>query len=57
VAAAVKLLPRRSKARAAALAAFAIVIALLALSGVYLIWPVLVTGGALLYLRLTSKPA
>jgi amino acid efflux transporter len=51
VAAAVRLLPRRSRARAAALVALAIVVVLLVMSGVYLVWPLLVTGGALLYVR------
>jgi amino acid efflux transporter len=59
VAAAIRLLPRRSKARAAAMAAFAVVIVLLVMSSVYLIWPLLVTAGALLYHRLAgrSQPA
>jgi amino acid efflux transporter len=57
VAAAIKLLPRRSKGQAAAVAAFAISIALLVMSGVYLVWPLLVSGGALLYLRLRSLSA
>lgn len=52
VAAAVRLLPRRSKGRAAAVAALVAVVALLVMSGVYLLWPLVVTGGALLYLRL-----
>jgi amino acid efflux transporter len=51
VAAAVKLLPRRSKARAAAMVSLAAVVVLLVMSGPYLVWPVLVAGGALLYLR------
>ncbi|MBP2326488.1 amino acid efflux transporter [Kibdelosporangium banguiense] len=54
VAAAIRLLPRRSMARAAAFVALAIVVVLLVMSGVYLIWPALVTGGALLYLRRSS---
>jgi amino acid efflux transporter len=52
VAAAIKLLPRRSKGGAAALAALVAVVALLIMSGAYLLWPVAVTGAALLYLRL-----
>jgi amino acid efflux transporter len=55
VAAAVRLLPRRSKTRAAAMVAFAVVIVLLVMSGGYLIWPLLVTGGALLYLRVRGN--
>ncbi len=51
VAAALRLLPRRSTARAVAMVAFAAVLVLLVMSGVYLVWPVLVTGGAMLYLR------
>jgi amino acid efflux transporter len=57
VAAAIVLLPRRSKARAAAMISAAAVLVLLALTGVYLVWPLLVTGGALLYLRLASPRA
>jgi amino acid efflux transporter len=52
VAAAIRLLPRRSKARAAAMVALAAVVVLLVMSGPYLVWPLVVTGGALLYLRL-----
>jgi amino acid efflux transporter len=52
VAAAVKLLPRRSAPRAAAVVSLAAVIVLLVMSGLYLVWPVLVAGGALLYLRM-----
>jgi amino acid efflux transporter len=55
VAAAIRLLPRRTKAHRCAVAAFAVVIVLLVMSGAYLAWPVLVTGGALLYLRWTSR--
>jgi amino acid efflux transporter len=57
VAAAIRLLPRRSRARAAALLAFAVVAVLVVLSGPYLVWPLLVTGGALLYLRLAGRSA
>ncbi|NGN63472.1 amino acid permease [Streptomyces sp. A7024] len=46
VAAALRLLPRRSKGRAAAWAALVAVAALLAASGVYLLWPLAVTGAA-----------
>jgi amino acid efflux transporter len=55
VAAAAAGAPRRSKARVAAMVAFAIVVVLLVMSGVYLIWPLVVTGGALLYLRLSGN--
>lgn len=57
VAAAIKLLPRRSKGQTAAVAAFAISIALLVMSGVYLVWPLLISGSALLYLRLRRLSA
>ncbi|MGI8329591.1 APC family permease [Actinomadura scrupuli] len=59
VAAAVKLLPRRGKGRAMAMAALVAVVALLLMSGTYLLWPVVVTGAALLYLRLNRgrRPA
>jgi amino acid efflux transporter len=56
-AAAVRLLPRRSAARAIAIVAFAVVVLLMALSGPYLAWPVLVAAGALLYLRLNRRPS
>ncbi|WP_214414091.1 APC family permease [Sphaerisporangium fuscum] len=52
VAAAVRLLPRGSAARLAALASLAAVVLLLVMSGPYLLWPVLLAGAALLYLRL-----
>ncbi|MEV1170411.1 hypothetical protein, partial [Nonomuraea sp. NPDC049784] len=55
VAAAIKLLPRRSMGRAAAMLALVAVIALLIMSGVYLLWPLAVTGAALLYLRLNRR--
>lgn len=55
VAAGIRLLPIRSKARAAALAAFAAVLVLLVMTGAYLIWPLLVTGCALLYLRYRER--
>ncbi|HZX37914.1 MAG TPA: amino acid permease [Streptomyces sp.] len=55
VAAAVRLLPRRSKGRAAALAALVAVVALLAMSGRYLVWPLVVTGAALVYLRISKR--
>jgi amino acid efflux transporter len=51
VAAAIRLLPRRSRARAAATVAFAAVAVLLVMSGRYLVCPLLVTVGALLYQR------
>ena len=56
VAAAVKLLPRRSVARAAAIMSLAAVVVLLLVSGAYLVWPVLVASGALLYLRVRRGP-
>lgn len=49
VAAAIRLLPRRSKGRAASFAALAAVLVLLAMSGGYLLWPLAVSGAALLY--------
>jgi amino acid efflux transporter len=55
VAAAVRLLPRGSAARAAAMVALVAVAALLVMSGPYLIWPVVVTGGALAYLRFRRR--
>ncbi len=55
VAAAVKLLPRGSRARLAALVAQGAVVVLLLMAGVYLLWPALVSVAALLYLRL-SRP-
>ena len=55
VAAAVRLLPRRSAARAVALVAFAAVAVLLAVSGGYLVSPLLVGAGALLYVRLRRR--
>jgi amino acid efflux transporter len=57
VAAAVRLLPRRSAARAAAKVALAVVAGLLVMYGPYLVWPLLVTGAALLYLRLRRRSA
>jgi amino acid efflux transporter len=51
-AAALRLLPRGSRPRLAALVSLAAVVVLLGMSGVYLLWPLLVTGAALLYLRL-----
>jgi amino acid efflux transporter len=51
VAAAIRLLPRRSPGRAAAWAALAAVLLLLALSGLYLLWPLAVSCGALLSVR------
>ncbi|MGE5827014.1 MAG: APC family permease [Micromonosporaceae bacterium] len=55
VGAAVRLLPRRTPAYAAALIGLVAVIALLLMSGRYLIWPVLVTAAALLYRRLRQR--
>jgi amino acid efflux transporter len=56
VVAAIKLLPR-GKARAAAVAALVFVALLLVLSGVYLVYPVLVAGGALTYHRISGRAA
>ncbi|GIJ80206.1 amino acid efflux transporter [Micromonospora phaseoli] len=55
VAAALRLLPRRSGAWYAAAATIGVVLLLLLMTGVYLIWPVVVTGAALLYLRLRGR--
>ncbi|MEU4689453.1 amino acid permease [Actinoplanes sp. NPDC023714] len=51
VAAALRLLPRGSAGRAAAVLAMGAVLLLLAMTGIYLLWAVVITGGALLYLR------
>lgn len=51
VAAAVRLLPRRTRGRAAAMVALVAVVALLATTGVYLVWALVVSVAALLYLR------
>lgn len=51
VAAAIRLLPRGSKGRTAAVFALVAVLALLVMSGRYLLWPLVVTASALLYLR------
>lgn len=56
VAAAVRLLPRRSKGRTAAMVALAAVVALLAATGVYLAWAAVVSTAALLYLRFKPRP-
>jgi len=53
VVAALRLLPRRSKGRAAAIIALAAVALILAATGVYLAWAVVVSAAALLYARLT----
>ncbi|WP_433005185.1 amino acid permease [Kribbella sp. CA-294648] len=57
VAAAVKLLPRGTKARRAALVAQGAVVVLLLMAGPYLIWALLVTAAALLYRRLAGPRA
>ncbi|MGB2570953.1 APC family permease [Micromonospora citrea] len=57
VAAALRLLPRRSRTWYAAVATVGAVIFLLVMTGVYLVWPLIVTGAALLYLRLTGNRA
>jgi amino acid efflux transporter len=56
LAAALRLLPRGA-GRIAAFAALISVLVLLAMTGVYLLWSLLVTGGALLYLRLNRHRA
>lgn len=55
VAAAVRLLPKGSKARVAAFLALIGVAGLLVVSGAYMLWPALVAGGALLFLRLNRR--
>jgi amino acid efflux transporter len=55
VAAAIKLLPRGSKGRAAAFAALVAVLGLLVMSGWYLLWPLVVATAALLYVRRSSR--
>ncbi|WP_348650339.1 amino acid permease [Verrucosispora sp. WMMA2044] len=55
IAAALRLLPRRSAAWYAAAAAIGVVLFLLAMTGVYLLWPVAVTAAALLYLRVRGR--
>ena len=60
VAAAVRLLPRRTAGRAAAMVALVAVVALLATTGIYLIWALAVSVAALLYLwfkRRATPPA
>ncbi|QCD58756.1 APC family permease [Streptomyces hawaiiensis] len=57
VAAAMRLLPKRGKARTAAVAALAAVVIMLLMSGRYLLWPLAVTGAALLYLSLKGRRA
>jgi amino acid efflux transporter len=56
VVAAIKLLPR-GKARAAAIAALVFVALLLVMAGVYLVYPLLVAGGALIYHQVSKRPA
>lgn len=51
-AAAVRLLPRGSRAHTAALRALIAVAALLIMTGWYLLWPLIITAAALLYRRL-----
>jgi amino acid efflux transporter len=55
VAAAVRLLPRGTKGRTAALFALCAVVVLLIMAGLYLLWPLTVAGAALLYLRLNRR--
>ena len=54
-AAAVRLLPRGSRARTAALLALAAVAAFILVTGVYLVWSLIVAAAALLYLRLAGR--
>lgn len=54
-AAALRLLPRRTWGRRAALLALIAVLALLIATGRYLLWPLVATTGALLYLRLRRQ--
>ncbi|WP_151774168.1 APC family permease [Streptomyces abyssomicinicus] len=55
VAAAIRLLPRDSWGRRSAWSALTAVLALLALSGSYLVWPLLVSCAALLSVRVTRR--
>ncbi|MFI0372282.1 APC family permease [Actinomadura sp. 1N219] len=55
VASAIRLLPRRTLARASAFAALFAVAVLLLMTGRYLIWPAAMTAAALLYLHLKSR--
>lgn len=55
-AAALRLLPRGSAARAAAAVSLAATLVLLGLTGIYLVWPLLVTAAALLHLRSARRP-
>ncbi|MFK4102892.1 APC family permease [Streptomyces sp. NPDC019531] len=57
VSAALRLLPKRGTARAAALIALVAVVIMLLMSGRYLLWSLAVTGAALLYLRLGGRRA
>jgi amino acid efflux transporter len=56
IAAAIRLLPRRTPARAAAFVALPAVLALFAATGVYIIWPVLVAAAAVGYRRWRQQP-
>ncbi|MFC0401196.1 APC family permease [Paraburkholderia rhizosphaerae] len=56
-AAALRLLPRRSVARRCAAVALVAVAALCAATGWYLLWPLAITGCALLYLRVRQRVA
>ncbi|WUH99773.1 amino acid permease [Spirillospora sp. NBC_00431] len=57
VAAAIRLLPRRTLARASAFAALFAVAALLLMTGRYLIWPAAMTAAALTYLHVRTRAA
>jgi amino acid efflux transporter len=56
-AAALRLLPRGSRARRAAFVAFVAVAGLFLMTGWYLLWPLILAAGALLYLRLHRRAA
>ena len=50
-AAAIKLLPRRTWARSAAIVAFISTLGLMAITGLYMLWPLVVAACALIYSR------
>jgi amino acid efflux transporter len=55
VAAAIRLLPRRTKAWWTAVVAFATVVVLMAATGIYLVWPLVIGAAALAYLARRGK--
>jgi amino acid efflux transporter len=57
VAAAIRLLPRRSRARVTAIVALGAVLFLLVMTGAYLAWPLVLTAAALAYVRLSRRRA